>query len=80
MLLIYYRGELGLSEYNFFNERKYYEVPATTMSWLEVAKLVNRAERLLRIIRAVAFGPAATPPHLIAVPPLAHTLYNALKV
>lgn len=73
-------GEMGLTSYNFLNKRSYNEIHGHEISWMDASKLVNRAERLLRIIRALAFGPACKPPHLLQIPSDAYNLYQALKL
>lgn len=71
------RGSMGLSEYDFLNRRFFEEVEGTSMSWFDASRLLNRAERFLRIVRALAFGPGAKPPRLIQIPAEATRLYEA---
>lgn len=61
------RGQLGLSEYSYINARYYYEVEGETMTWHEGVKMLNRSERILRMMRSLAFGPAAKPPRIVSL-------------
>lgn len=71
------RGKLGLVHYDFFDVRSYDEMDGDNLSWLEAAKMVNRAERFMRLIRTMAFGPGAKPPRLVQVPSNANLMYIA---
>ena len=73
------RGLMGLSEYNFINARHYNEVDGEELTWMQAAKMLNRSERFLRLLRTMAYGPSLKPPRLIQFPPNAEKLYEALK-
>eukprot|EP01034_Spumella_vulgaris_P022575 gene22575-28708_t len=71
------RGNLGLAGYDFFNARGYDELGGDELSWLQAAKMVNRAERFMRLVRVMAYGPGAKPPRLVQLPNNANLLYAA---
>lgn len=71
------RGLLGLSSYNIMNKRSYKEVNGEDLTWTDASKMINRSERLLRIVRNMAFGPSTNPPRLIQIPTNAVILYDA---
>ena len=72
------RGQLGLSEYSFINARYYYEVEGETMTWEQGVKMLNRAERMLRMMRSLAFGPASKPPRIIQLSSTAKLMLSGL--
>jgi hypothetical protein len=72
------RGSLGLADYDFFNVRHYDEFNGEELTWELAAKMVNRSERFIRLIRAVAFGPGAKPPRLIQLSTSGNLLYSAM--
>ena len=47
---------MGLSTYTFLNEKLFEEVNGESLSWLQAGKMVNRSERFMRLIRALAYG------------------------
>ena len=49
---------MGFSEYNYINARYYGEIDGEDLTWQGAASMLNRAERLIRLIRSMAFGPA----------------------
>ena len=55
------RGVMGFSEYNYINAR-YYGVGREDLTWQGAASMLNRSERLIRLIRSMA-GPGEKPPH-----------------
>ena len=61
------RGTLGLADYDFFNARHYDEFEGVQLTWKTAAKMVNRSERFIRLVRALAFGPGAKPPRLVQI-------------
>ena len=69
------RGVMGFSEYNYINARYYGEVDGEDMTWQQAANMLNRAERLIRLVRAMAFGPGEKPPRMIQISPQAQILY-----
>ena len=69
------RGVMGMSEYNFINARYYGEVEGETLTWAQASGMLNRAERLVRLIRAMAYGPGEKPPRMIQISPQAQILY-----
>jgi hypothetical protein len=71
------RSKIGLADYNFLKVRHYREVDSEDMNWIDAYKVCNRSERLLRIIRALAYGPTATPPRLLHISPSASLLFQA---
>ena len=71
------RGVMGMSEYNFINARYYGEVEGETMTWAQASRMLNRAERIMRLIRTLAYGPAEKPPRIIQIAPVAQLLYGA---
>lgn len=71
------RGNLGIAEYDFFNARNYDEIDGQDLTWLQAAKMVNRSERFMRLVRLMAFGPGAKPPRLVQLPNAANLLYSA---
>lgn len=71
------RGYLGLADYDFFHARHYLEVKGDEMDWKQAAKVVNRSETFIRLVRALAFGPGAKPPRLIQLPQAVNALYAA---
>lgn len=71
------RGNLGFVEYDFFKKRDYDEISGENLTWLQAAKMVNRSERFMRLVRAAAYGPGAKPPRLLALPNNANILYTA---
>jgi hypothetical protein len=71
------RGVMGFSEYNFINARYYGEVDGEDMTWKQAASMLSRAERLIRLVRAMAFGPGEKPPRMIQISPQAQVLYSS---
>ena len=71
------RGVMGFSEYNYINARYYGEVDGEDLTWQGAASMLNRAERLIRLIRSMAFGPGEKPPRMIQISPQAQVLYTA---
>ncbi len=71
------RGTLGLAGYDFFNARSYDELGGEELGWLQAAKMVNRSERFMRLVRVMAYGPGAKPPRLVQLPNNASLLYAA---
>jgi len=71
------RGNLGIAEYDFFNARNYDEIDGENLTWLQAAKMVNRAERFMRLVRLMAYGPGAKPPRLVQLPNAANLLFSA---
>lgn len=71
------RGNLGIAEYDFFNARTYDEYDGQNLSWLQCAKMVNRSERFMRLLRLMAYGPGAKPPRLVQLPGDVNLLYTA---
>lgn len=71
------RGTMGISSYSYINARYYGEVEGATMTWDESSKMLSRAERMIRLIRTMAFGPGEKPPRLIQISPEAQVLYGA---
>ena len=61
------RGNLGFSEYSFINARYYNEYDGEFLTWAQSVKMLNRAERMLKMMRAMAFGPASRPPRIISL-------------
>lgn len=72
------RGNLGLTQYDFFNVRHYEEYSGEELTWELGAKMVNRSERFIRLVRAVAYGPGAKPPRLLQLSSEGNLLYAAL--
>ena len=62
------RGPMGISSYDFINDRTFKDIKTEDMDWFAAAQLLNRAERFMRVIRALAFGPAAKPPRILMIP------------
>jgi len=73
------RGLVGLTTYSFMNTRYYGEVDGEHLTWEQAAQYLNRSERFLRMVRSLAFGPAARPPRVIQVPDTVALLNVALK-
>jgi hypothetical protein len=71
------RGYLGLADYDFFCSRQYEEVTGEELDWKKAAKVVNRSEAFIRIVRILAYGPGAKPPRLIQLPNSVNNLYLA---
>ena len=71
------RGNIGLTGYDFFNVRNYDEYTGEDLTWELAAKMVNRSERFIRLIRAVAYGPGAKPPRLLQLSSEGNLLYAA---
>jgi hypothetical protein len=71
------RGNLGIAEYDFFNARNYDELDGQNLTWLQAAKMINRSERFMRLVRLMAYGPGAKPPRLVQLPNAANLLYAA---
>ena len=71
------RGIMGFSEYNYINARYYGEIDGEDLTWQGAASMLNRAERLIRLIRSMAFGPGEKPPRMIQISPQAQILYVA---
>ncbi|RYH20766.1 hypothetical protein EON65_22485, partial [archaeon] len=71
------RGYLGLTDYDFFNNRQYSEVGGDEMDWKQAGKIVNRSETFIRLVRALAYGPGAKPPRLIQLPTAVNALFSA---
>eukprot|EP01032_Pedospumella_encystans_P016914 gene16914-19277_t len=71
------RGNLGIAEYDFLNARNYEETDGENLTWLQAAKMVNRSERFMRLVRLMAYGPGAKPPRLVQLPNAANLLYSA---
>lgn len=69
------RGVMGFTEYNYINARYYGEVDGEDMTWQQAASMLNRSERLIRLVRALAFGPGEKPPRMIQISPQAQILY-----
>ena len=67
MLIQEARGLVGLTSYSYMNTRFYGEVDGATLTWEQAMHYIARSERFLRLVRSVAFGPAARPPRLIQV-------------
>eukprot|EP00605_Chrysophyceae_sp_TOSAG23-4_P000095 GSChrysophyteH1.ASY1.ANO1.100.1 assembled CDS len=71
------RGLMGMSEYNFINARFHGEVEGETMTWQQASRFLNRAERTMRLLRALAYGPGEKPPRLVQLSPATLLLYAA---
>lgn len=71
------RGAMGIAEYDFFNARSYDEHDGSNLTWLDAAKIVNRSQRFMRLLRMMAYGPGAKPPRLIQLPNDVNLLYTA---
>lgn len=71
------RGLLGLSEYSFINARYYTEIDGEFLTWEQAYKILNRTERFLRMVRALAFATVSKPPRLIVVPACVRILHSA---
>lgn len=76
-LLVAADGHVGITTYNNVGARYYDEYTEKDISWEEGMKIVNRSNKFLRRIRALAYAPVAKPPRLVHVPPQVHTLYRA---
>lgn len=68
----------GHTTYSNVGARYFKEVAESDLGWEETMKMVNRSNRFLRRIRAMAYAPVAKPPRLIYVPESVHTLYRAM--
>jgi len=71
------RGVMGMSEYNFINARYHGEVEGETMTWAQASRMLNRAERMMRLVRTLAYGPGEKPPRIIQMSPATQMLYAA---
>jgi len=71
------RGVMGMSEYNFINARYHGEIEGETMTWAQASRMLNRAERMMRLVRTLAYGPGEKPPRIIQMSPATQMLYAA---
>lgn len=72
------RGNLGLADYTFLNDRQFDEVDGEHLTWVQAGKVVNRSERFLRQVRLLAYGPGSKPPRLVSIPSNATLLATAM--
>ena len=77
ILLVHGEGFAGLTTYNNMGARYHEETDGRNISWEQASKLVNRSNKYLRRIRALAFAPMAKPPRLVALPEDVIALYKA---
>jgi len=61
------RGQLGFSEYSYINARYYHEYEGEFLTWAQCVKMLNRSERMLKMMRSLAFGPASKPPRIVTI-------------
>ena len=57
--------------------KQYEGIDGENMLWTEAYQILNRAERFVRLIFAVAQGPASKPPRLVHIPPAVILVYQA---
>lgn len=68
ILLIAGEGAAGITSYDHIGSRFHVETDGRNITWEQAMKLVNRSNKYLRRIRALAYAPVAKPPRLIALP------------
>ena len=59
--------------------RKYEEISAENLTWSQAMLIVNRSNRFVRLVRALAYAPGARPPRLVKIPIEAQTLFAAQR-
>ena len=67
----------GMTTLSRINARYFKQVDGESLTWEQAMMLVNRSNRFVRLVRALAYAPGAKPPRLIKVPMEAQTLYSA---
>jgi len=69
----------GLTSLSRIGARYFATIEGESLTWEQAMMIVNRSNRFVRLVRALAFAPCARPPRLIKVPMEAQTLYSAQK-
>lgn len=59
---------MGISKLEAGNYRLNIDADGSTMTWRDCAKLLDKSERFLRIVRAMAYAPSAKPPRIVRIP------------
>ncbi|CAM9224005.1 unnamed protein product, partial [Ectocarpus fasciculatus] len=77
VLLLSGEGQSGMTTYSRIGARYYEEVEGEKLTWEQAMKIVNRPNRFMRRVRAMAFAPVSKPPRLVRVTEAVHTLYKA---
>lgn len=77
VLLLSGDGQSGLTTYSRIGARYFEEVEGEKLTWEQAMKIVNRPNRFMRRVRAMAFAPVSKPPRLVRVTEAVHTLYKA---
>lgn len=77
VLLLSGEGQSGLTTYSRIGARYFEEVEGEKLTWEQAMKVVNRPNRFMRRVRAMAFAPVSKPPRLVRVTEAVHTLYKA---
>ena len=68
ILLIAGEGASGITSYDHIGSRFHVETDGRDLTWEQAMKLVNRSNKYLRRVRALAYAPVAKPPRLISLP------------
>eukprot|EP01041_Mallomonas_annulata_P004421 gene4421-8802_t len=78
MLLEAGKDILGLTHFTHINARQIEAIIGSDLTWEQAMMNVNRSQRFIRLVRALAYAPCAKPPRLIKVPLEARSLYDVL--
>lgn len=72
-------GAGAVSTYSTVGARYYEELQGAKLTWLQGMKILNRSNRFIRRVRAIAFAPVARPPRMVKINEDTILLYKALK-